>query len=70
MIEVVFRKRTAMNFFILFATSAANLVLVIGRRFAVKSVVGICGERECEIGANRSGFVGLTFEHQGEHPES
>jgi len=35
-----------MNFFTLFATSAANLILVIGRRFAVKSLVGIYGGRE------------------------
>ena len=34
----------------LFATWAANLVLVIGRRFAVKSVVGIYGK--CEIDPN------------------
>jgi len=38
---VMFRKRTAKNFFTLFATSAANFFLVIGRRFMVKSVVGI-----------------------------
>jgi len=64
----LFRKRTAINFFMLFATSVANRVLVIGRRFAVKSVVGTYGRCEGEIGANRAGFVGLTFECQGEHP--
>ena len=62
------RKRTAMNFFILFATSAANRALVIGRRFAVKSVVGIYGGCGREISANRVGFSGLAFECQGEHP--
>ena len=55
MIDGVFRKRTAMNFFMLFASSAANFILVIGRRFAVKSVVGICDG--CEIDANRMGSV-------------
>jgi len=40
-----------MNFFMLFATSAANLILVIGRRFAVKSTVGIYGK--CEIDINQ-----------------
>ena len=36
-----------MNFFTLFATSAANFLLVIGWRFTVKSVVEIYDE--CEI---------------------
>jgi hypothetical protein len=39
-----------MNFLILFATSTTNLILETGRRFAVKSVVGICDE--CEDDAN------------------
>ena len=39
--RVIHHKRTSMNFFMLFATWAANLILVIGRRFAVKSVTGI-----------------------------
>ena len=33
-----------MNFFMLFATSVANLILVTGRRFAVKSAIGIYGK--------------------------
>ena len=48
-----------MNLFILFATSAANLILVIGRRFAVKSVVGICDEREIDV--NWTSFRGVYF---------
>ena len=68
MMEVVFRKRTAMNFFIFFATSAANRALVINRRFAVKSLVEIYGGRGCETGVDRVSFVGYTFECQGEHP--
>ena len=66
--EVAFHKPTAMNFFMLFANSAANPIPVIGRRFAVKSVVEICNE--CEIDANRIGFVDFTFDCQGEHPTS
>ena len=61
-------KRTAMNFFTLFATSAANRALVIGRRFTVKSVVGIYGGCEREIDVKQVGFPDLAFECQGEHP--
>ena len=65
--EVMFRKRTAMNFFILFATLAANSILVIGRCFTVvESVVYIYDE--CESGANRTGFIDFTLDCQGEHP--
>ena len=46
----MFRKRTVMSFLIRFATSMASFILVIGRRLAVKSVVGICGK--CESEAN------------------
>ena len=60
------RKRTAMNFFMRFATSVASFILVIGLRFTVKSVVEICGK--CEIDAERMDFVSLTFDSQGEHP--
>ena len=66
--KVMSHKRTAMNFFMLFAISAANFILVIGRRFTVKSVVEICGEYE--IDANQMSFMGFTFESQGEHPTS
>jgi hypothetical protein len=66
--DVTFGKRTAMNFLMLFATSVANLILVTGRRFAVKSVVGICDE--CEVNASWIEFLGFTFECQGEHPTS
>ena len=55
-----------MNFFILFATSADSFILVIGRRFAVKSAVGIYGEGE--IDTSQTGFVGSTFDCQGEQP--
>ena len=51
---MIFHKRTAMNFFTLFATPAANFILVIGRRFEVKSVMGICGG--CGTGADRVEF--------------
>ena len=68
MMDVAFWKRTAMNFLRLFATSVANLILVTGRRFAVKSVVGICDERE--VNTNWIEFLGFTFECQGEHPTS
>ena len=68
MLEMIICKRTAMNFLMLFATSVANLILVTGRRFAVKSVVGICDE--CEDNATSIGFVGLTFDCQGGHPTS
>ena len=44
------RKLTAMNFFMVFATSAASLVLGIGRRFAVKSAVLICNTRKTNKG--------------------
>ena len=57
-----------MNFFILFATSATNFILVIGRRFTVKSAVGIY--RKCEIDASQTGFVGTTFDCHGEQPTS
>ena len=50
--RVIFRQRTAMNLFTLFATSVANRILVIGRRFAVKSVVGIYCKREHEASTN------------------
>lgn len=65
---VIFRKRTAMNFFKAFATSTANFILVIGRRFAVKSIVEIYDE--CEIDIKQADFVGFTFDCQGEHPTS
>jgi len=52
----------------LFATSAANFILVIGRRFAVKSLIGTYGERE--IDAKRMVFVEVTLDCQGEHPTS
>ena len=42
--EAMYHKHTAMNFFTLFATSVANLILVTGRRFAVKSAIGIYGK--------------------------
>ena len=42
--EAMFFRPTAMNFFMRFATSEANFILVIGRRFAVESAVQICGE--------------------------
>ena len=61
-------KRTAMNFFTLFATWAANFVLVIGRRFTVKSAVGIYDGHKVE--ANWIHFVGFTFDFQGEQPTS
>jgi len=64
----MFYKRTAMNFFMVFATSAANFILVIGRRSLVKSVVGIYGG--AEINGDRTGFLGFTFDCQGEHPTS
>ena len=57
-----------MNFFMLFATSAASFILVIGRRFEVKSLIATYGW--CEIEANRKGFVEFTFDCQGEHPTS
>ena len=66
--KVMVCKRTAMNFFTLFATWAANFILVIGRRFAVKSAVGIYDGHEVE--ANWIHFVGFTFDFQGEHPTS
>jgi hypothetical protein len=66
--DVSFGKHTAMNFLMLFATSVANLILVTGRRFAVKSVVGIFDE--CEVNASWIEFLGFTFECQGEHPTS
>jgi len=70
MMEAIFCKRTAMNFFIFFATSAANRALVIGRCFTVKSVVEIYGGCGCKIGVDRASFAGFTFECQGEHPTS
>jgi hypothetical protein len=42
--EAMHRKRTAMNLSMLFATLVANIVLVIGQRFAVKSMVAIYDE--------------------------
>ena len=66
--DSIVRKRTDMNFFMHFATSAASFILVICRRFAVKTAVGICSK--CEIDANRMGFVSLTFESQDGHPEN
>ena len=44
MVEVVYRKRTPMNFCMLFATLTASSVLVIRLRFTVKSVIGIYGK--------------------------
>ena len=49
-----------------FATSAASFVLVIGRRFLVKSMVGIYGGRE--ISGDRGFFLSFTFDCQGKHP--
>ena len=46
MTEVMFSKRTAINFAMHFATPVANFILVIGRLLAVKSVVGIYDEGE------------------------
>lgn len=62
----MFHELTAMNFFMLFAIFAANFFLVIGRRFAVESVVGIWDANQ--IGANRTGLLAFTFEYQDGHP--
>jgi len=66
--EVMCSIRTSMNFCILFATWVANLILVIGRRFLVKSVRGIYGK--CETYVDQMGFEGFTFDRQGEQPTS
>jgi len=66
--EVMCRTRTSMNFCMLFATWVANLVLVIGRRFLVKSVIGIY--QKCETYVGRMGFGGFTLDCQGKQPTS
>jgi len=55
-----------MNFCMLFATWATNFILVIGRRFAVKSVIGIYEKYEIDVG--HMSFGGFTFDCQGEQP--
>jgi len=41
-----------MNFLTLFATSVASFALVIGRRFTLEFVIGICGKGEIDGGLN------------------
>ena len=55
-----------MNFFTHLATSAANFVLLIGRRFAVEPVVLIWDAHE--ISENQFDLVALAFDFQDEHP--
>ena len=55
-----------MNFFTHLATSAANFVLLIGRRFAAEFFVLICDARETD--GNRINVVALAFDFQDEHP--
>ena len=54
------------NLSTLLATSAANFILVIGRRLPVKSAMGIC--EDCKIDIDPTGTADLTFDCQGGHP--
>jgi len=65
-VKVMFQMRTAMNFFMLLATSAASFFLVIGRRFAVKSVVGIYDV--CEIRSDQMCFAYFYLRVPGRAP--
>ena len=64
--DAIYCERTSTNFRMLFATWAANFILVIGRRFAVKSVIGIYEKYEFDVDQMSPG--GFTFDCQGEQP--
>ena len=63
---MLFRKRTAMNLLTFLATAAASFVLVIGRRWAVKSVAEIYDQGK--MGDQPMRNIYLTFDFQGSHP--
>lgn len=56
---MLFRKRTAMNLLTFLATAAASFVLVIGRRWAVKSVAEIYDQGK--MGTNQCGTCVLPL---------